>query len=245
MKIKSKAGRGEFLSLLSVFVLFVGLLTMVFGFDANFRTDASAKEGLPDEWLVSFGLWGTPNADWATARAVLETLNRAGIKATEIERFRNSRWDAHWLVFPPTLNNFALESGVGYVVMIDPVSKMKNFDMNKLLESSYEKVSSVTWNVASGYNYLSFPLGVINRLKVTDTEKLCLSLKNKLGGAFSVDEINQMRPNPYPYDSGDSVWSAYICGSADGKFSIKAGEGYFIKLTRLDGGTGFVDVNWP
>ncbi len=168
------------------------------------------------QW-VSFGPLGKPKADWDTAEEFLAFFNRNKVKALEVDRWINGGWDAHIYQLP--FNNFSISEGNGYFVKVDQLSLAK---MLKLL--GYENVKYLQYRLTSGWNYVSIPQKMMNSLGKTNSEDICKSVSGQGGNVQTVAQWKSGR-------SKDD-WKEYTCGSKIGKFQIKAGQGYMIRMSN-------------
>jgi hypothetical protein len=154
-------------------------------------------------------LVATP-AERLTAQGVCVSLdgNTPGT-AVEVYRWEAGGWDGHVCGVPP--NDFGLEVGRGYFVRL---VKPSQWAYEGMAESVPATLSLVTgWNLVGP--------GVVSTVPSTASGS-CATFTDT-GGAGTAVELARWV---------DGGWSTYRCGLPPNDFTLEAGRGYFVRLTR-------------
>ena len=144
-----------------------------------------------------------------TTSVVCAALNTgAPGTAVEIDRWVNGAWESHVCNLPP--NDFALEPGSGYFVRVTrPVTWTY---LGARVTSPATRSLGTGWNLVGASAYSATP-------SVASTT--CTQLNTvQVGTAVELDQWI------------DGGWDGHRCGLPVNDFTLQAGQGYFVRLTR-------------
>jgi hypothetical protein len=145
-----------------------------------------------------------------TAQGVCGSLDgKAPGSAVEVYRWEAGGWEGHVCGVPP--NNFGLEVGRGYFVRL---AKPSQWAYEGLAESVPATLSLVTgWNLVGP--------AVVSAVPSTASGS-CATFTDVSGAGTAVEVARWV----------DGGWSTYRCGLPPNNFTLEAGRGYFVRLTR-------------
>ena len=183
-------------------------------------TAATARLGtfaltLSDEVTASLGagwnliaLRASPTAT-LSATGVCTSINTGGSSvAVEIDRWIDGGWEGHRCNLPP--NDFALQTSVGYFVRL---SAPATWTYRGSLVTSAPTLSLTTgWNLVGAGVAIGAPSTAAGACTIMNAAQA--------GTAVELDRWV------------DGGWEGHRCGLPPNDFTLQAGQGYFVRLTR-------------
>ena len=172
------------------------------------RLDNEFRFALDAGWnLVT--LVATP-ADRLFAKGVCHSLDEVTPgSAVEVYRWENGGWDGHVCGLP--VNDFALEVGRGYFVRLSLPSQWAYQGMAESVPATLSLVTG--WNLVGP--------AVVSPLPSTASGS-CASFADASGSGSALELARWV----------DGGWDTYLCGLPPNDFTLEAGRGYFVRLSR-------------
>ena len=172
------------------------------------RLDNEFRFALEASWnLVT--LVATP-AERLTAQGVCHSLDEvASGSAVEVYRWENGGWEGHVCGVPP--NDFTLEVGRGYFLRL---AKPSQWAYQGLVESVPATLPLVTgWNLVGP--------AVVSAVPSTASGS-CATFTDEAGSGTALEVARWV----------DGGWEGHRCDLPPNDFTLEAGRGYFVRLTR-------------
>ena len=152
----------------------------------------------------------TPSPTVTASGACALTNARASGAIVEIVRWTAGSWESHRCGFPP--NDFTLEAGAGYFVRTTAPAIWPTW--GTAVTTAVSRTLGPGWNLVGASATSSAP---------TTAPSACTALNSTQAGS-AIEVVRWV----------DSGWEAHTCGSQPNAFTLQAGQGYFVRMTRAE-----------